>query len=82
MLSTSKRAVFIVGWLVAALLIWAIPCNLFVFLMDYFAQPGAPISPWITYPYHIIAISGVFILLPIVAVLALRGKLPWTRMEL
>jgi hypothetical protein len=67
-----------IAWVVGSLLAWAIPCNLFAFTIDYLVRRGARIPAELYMIYNIVAISGCLCILPFVAVLAIRGKLPWT----
>ena len=72
------RLVAGIAWVFGSLLAWAIPCNLFAATIDYLARQGVRIPTGLNVVYTSVAISGLLCIPSLVAVMAIRGKLPWT----
>ncbi len=73
-----RRGIAIIMWLIASLLIWAIPCNLALFTIEYLERRGIHVPSIVETVYNVVAVLGCLLILPAIAVLGIRGKLPWT----
>lgn len=78
MTSKSLRYFVAIGWAGAGLMIWATPCNMFVYTLESMEQWGVRVPSNVHLVYSVIAFAGIFVIPPWVAVIALRGKLPFT----
>jgi hypothetical protein len=66
------------AWVVVSLLLWAIPCNLLYFGVEYCDRHGVHIPSEVEFVLNVVLAAGPLTILPLTAVLAMRGKLPWT----
>jgi hypothetical protein len=67
-----------IAWVVISLLLWAIPCNLLYLVIEYSGRHSIHIPAGVDFVLSFVPATGMLIILPLTAVLALRGKLPWT----
>jgi len=73
-----RRLLIGIGWVIASLLLWAIPCNLFTMVVHDLAGRGLIRLTGVDVAYNVVAISGCLIIPATAAVMAMRGKLPET----
>ena len=73
-----KRIVAVIAWVIASLLLCSILGNLLLFLNDYLNRNGTPLPLGVANTLGMVPAIGLFVLLPLTALLAIRGKLPWT----
>jgi hypothetical protein len=74
-----RRIIAGIGWVIASLVVWAIVCNVVGFSLMYLVnERQVSVPAWTTDAYNWIAVGGVVLIPPVVAVLAMRGKLPGT----
>ena len=66
-------------WPLGSFFAWAAICRASVLVLDYLVnvRKVRPAEPLIV-AYGVVAIGGVLVIPPVVAVLAMRSKLPWT----
>ena len=60
------------------MLLCSILGNLLLFLNDYLNRNGTPLPLGVANTLGMVPAVGLFVLLPLTALLAIRGKLPWT----
>src|SRR5262245_47020447 len=77
-ITVTMRILAGIAWVVVSLLLWAIPCYLLYFGIEFLDRQGVRISPEVNFYLRLVPASGVVTILPLTAVLAMRGKLPWT----
>ena len=77
-----KTRYIIVGivWVIGSLVAWAIVCNIFFFvvLMYLVNERQVKLPDGIDTAYNLTAVAGILVIPAIVAVLAMRSKLPGT----
>jgi hypothetical protein len=78
MVTITRRIFASVAWVIGSMLLWAIPCNLLFFGIEYSERHGVHIPSGVDTALSVVPATGMLIIMPVVAVLALRGKLPWT----
>ena len=68
-------------WVVASLVVWSAALNGLVFFVLLPLQPKLRSSGWLEVvgnTYNVVAIGGAVVIPAVVAVLAIRARLPWT----
>jgi hypothetical protein len=76
-----RRLIVGSAWVVGCLSIWFGLCWLIVGIIDYFDRQGMRVPEEVGMCYHFVAMIGFAAVPCVVAVMALRGKLPGTRLR-
>lgn len=69
-----------IAWVVGSLIAWGVVCNLFGFVVFMYLcnERQVRLPEWTTDVYNWTAVAGAVVIPSVVALLAMRSKLPWT----
>lgn len=75
-----RRIIAGIAWVIGSLVAWAIVCNVFSFVVFMYLgnERQVKMPDGIDTAYNWTAVAGIVIIPAIVALLAMRSKLPWT----